>query len=548
MDLFQPMLMARIVNVGIANLNLNEIFRAGGMMLAAACIGLAGGVGCAVFASIAAMNMGADLRESLFRKIQTFSFGNLDRLETGHLITRLTNDVVQVEQMVMMSLRILVRAPLLIVGSLIMTVIISLKLSSILLVVIPILILSISMISRRAYPLFSIVQKKLDRLNTVIQENLSGIRLVKAFSREQFEHQKFSHANENLMDASLNANRLVTIIMPTMMLSLNFAIVAIIWLGGIEVQAGHLAIGNIIAYINYLLHILFHLMIMSTLVIRFSRAQASADRIVEVFDAVSEIQDAPDRTAFKGIKGAIKFERVTFSYDRKRHDPVLTAINFQVHPGQTVAILGATGSGKSSLIHLLPRFYDVTKGRVLIDGIDVSHVAQEDLRKQIAVVQQQMILFSGTIRENIRYGEPDAVDERVIQAAQAAQAHEFIMEFSDGYDTHLGQRGVNLSGGQKQRISLARALLIRPKILILDDSTSAVDFVTEAKIRNALKELLQETTCVIVAQRISSVRHADKILVLDDGRVAAEGTHEDLLKTSNIYQDIYHSQVKVIEH
>ena len=542
MDLFQPALMARIIDVGIANFDLSAVWRTGGLMILVAVIGMLGGVGSTIAASIAAMNMGADLRDALFRKVQSLSFANLDQLETGHLITCLTNDVGQVERMAMMSMRILVRAPLLIGGSLVMAILISVKLSSILLLAIPLLVLMVVGITRRAYPLFSKVQERLDRLNTVVQENLAGVRLVKAFARTEFEIGRFSEKNNALMKAGLRANRLVLSMMPGMMLCLNLAMLAVIWLGGFQVQAGELMVGDIMAYLNYLLHILFHLMILSNMLIQFSRAQASAIRVREVLDTHPALQDTPDASELQEFKGDLRVEDVSFCYKQQNCDPVLSQIDLHATSGQLVAIIGATGSGKSSLAQLIPRLYDVNDGRILLDGKDIRTLSQKSLKQHIALVQQQTILFSGTIRENICYGAPNADESQMIEAGRIAQAHDFIQRFPEGYDTELGQRGVNLSGGQKQRISLARALLVRPKILILDDSTSAVDLVTEARIQKALRNALQETICIIVAQRISSVREADKILVLDDGKIAAEGTHEELLAHSSIYQDIYASQ------
>lgn len=543
MDLSQPRLMQQIVDVGIAQLKMPVVINTGLLMVGLAMIGAFGGAGNTVFAVKVSQGFGADIRSSLFRKVQSLSFGNLDGLETGQLITRLTNDVTQVQEVVLIVLRILVRAPLMLAGALIMAIITSPGLALMLLALAPLLLVVIILVLRRAHPMFAEVQRRLDKLNTVLQENLAGVRVVKAFVRADYEQQRFGNTNDNLMTSTIGVMRLMAVVMPFMMLAVNFGVVGAIWFGGIQITMGEMKVGQVMAFVNYLLQALRSLMMVSMLLIQVSRAAASADRILEVLNSEPEIEDKPGVLGVFTPGGRIAFENVTFSYDGNSQTPVLRDISFVAEPGQTVAILGTTGVGKSSLIHLIPRFYDVTTGRVTIDGVDIREVSQEALRHNIGIVLQESVLFSGSIRDNIRYGRPDVTDEQVITAAKAAQAHEFISEFPDGYDTVLGQRGVNLSGGQKQRIAIARALLINPSVLILDDSTSSVDVETEAKIQDALLTQMKKSTNMVIAQRISTVLNADKIIVLEDGAIAAAGTHRELLVSSPIYREIYESQL-----
>ncbi len=542
MDLMQPRLIQRIVDQGVARGDMGVVVETGLWMVGLALIGLAAGLGCGVFAIMAAQGFGADLRETLFGKVQALSFGNLDRLQTGKLITRLTSDVTQVQEVVAMMLRIMVRVPLLLIGSLIMAILTSPELSLLFIVLMPVVLLALIWIVNKMYPLFSRVQQELDALNTVMQENLSGVRVVQAFARANHEIQRFGRTNDNLMERNTSAARMTALTMPFMMLTLNLGVVAALWIGGLRVVGGELEVGQLIAFINYLMQTLMSLMMISMLVVRLSRAEASAHRIQEVLDTEPEVRSRPGALTTWAPEGRVVFENVSFSYDRDGHDPVLKDINLVAEPGQTVALLGATGAGKSSLVNLIPRFYDVNSGRVTIDGTDVRDINDEALRGKIGVAMQEAILFTGTIRDNIRYGRPDATGEEVIEAAKMAQAHEFICRFPDGYDSVVGQRGVYLSGGQKQRLSIARALLTRPVVLILDDSTSAVDVETEARIQAALTNLRQ--TRFVVAQRISAVLTADKIVVLDDGRIVGEGTHAELLVSSPIYREIYESQVE----
>lgn len=547
MDLLLPRLIQRIVDQGISQGDMRLVLTTGTWMVVLAVIGLAGGIGCGVYAIMTGQAFGADLRQTLFAKVQTLSFANLDKLETGGLITRLTNDVTQVQEIVMMMLRIMVRAPLLMVGGLIMATLTSPRLAWLFIVLMPIVLLTLWWVVNRAYPLFSGVQKRLDALNTVLQENLAGVRVVKAFVRSKHEINRFGATNASLMEQNIRAVRTVAVTMPVMMMTLNVGVVAALWFGGALVNTGNMQVGQIIAFINYLMQSLMSLMMVGMLVMRISRAEASAVRIAEVLNNEAIVQDRPQALADFKPQGRVVFEQVDFSYSGESHDLVLNNVSFVAEPGQTVALLGATGSGKSTLISLIPRFYDVTSGRVTIDGVDVRDFEQVALRRNIGVALQESVLFSGTLRDNIRYGRPDATDDEVIAAAKMAQAHDFISSFPEGYDAIVGQRGVNLSGGQKQRIAIARAILTHPAILILDDSTSAVDVETEGRIQEALARVRQGRTSFVVAQRISTVLTADKILVLDNGRIVSEGTHTQLMGSSPLYREIYASQLDASE-
>ena len=543
MDLMQPWLLQRIVDQGIIESDMAVVVHTGILMVVLAIVGAIGGSGNTLLAVRVSMGVGADLREELFRKVQSLSFANLDKLGTGQLVTRLTNDVTQIQEVVLILLRIMVRLPLMLVGSLVMATVTSPSLAILFLVLGPVLIVTLLVVLGRAHPLFMGVQQRLDQVNTVIQENLAGVRLVKAFVRAGHEEERFGEANNALMNSTMNAIRLVSVILPIMMISINFSIVAIIWFGGRQVIHGDMEVGQIMAFVNYLLQAMMALMMAGMLMMRISRAEASGDRVLEVLTNEPVIVDGPETLGEFEARGHVAFDHVTFSYEGENAAPVLRDVSFVAEPGKTVAILGETGAGKSSLIHLIPRFYDVTGGRITIDGVDVRDVKQDVLRKNIGIAMQEAVLFSGSIRDNIRYGRPDATDDEVIAAAQAAQADRFISELPDGYDTAVGQRGVNLSGGQKQRIAIARALLTDPAVLILDDSTSAVDVETETEIQRALETLMEGRTSLVIAQRISTVLKADKILVLDGGRIAAEGTHGELMESSPIYREIYDSQL-----
>lgn len=547
MDLSQPRLLQSIVDVGIAKHNLTFVLHTSFWMIIVAVIGLVGGVGCGVFATIAALNFSTSIRDKLFNKVQQLSFGNLDRLEAGGLITRLTSDVDQIQEAVLMLLRMMVRAPLLTVGGLIMAIITAPRLSLILLVIAPILILVLVQINRKAHILFTAVQESLDDVNTVTQENLAGVRVVKAFVRGIYESARFAKINDRLSDDKIRALSAMAAVMPGMMLLINFGIVAVLWFGGVSVTKGQLHIGQLLAFVNYLLQMLSSLMMASMALVMLSRADASAERIAEVLDSIPDIKEKLDAIEAPRFQGRIVFDHVSFAYNQDNSSSVLRDVSFTVEPGLTIGILGSTGEGKSSLVHLIPRLYEVTEGRILIDDIDVRDMTEDSLRKQIAIVMQNTILFSGTIRDNLRFGKPDASDLEIEEAARMAQAHDFIVGFPDGYDSVLGQGAVNLSGGQKQRIAIARALLAQPSILILDDCTSAVDMTTEARILEELNAWSHRCTRFIIAQRISAVVGADKILVIENGCIAAEGTHTELMHSSPIYQGILHSQVSAQE-
>lgn len=540
MDLLQPMLMAEIVNNGVINSDLQFIVKTGALMIFVALVGLVGGAGCTWFASRASVNFATDVRKVVFDKVQTFSFNNLDQFKGGSLITRLTNDIVQLQMLVLMALRS-IRSPLITIGSVIMAFTISVKLALIFVITIPILLVVLYMLIRYAFPLYSVVQQKLDKVNTVLQENLMGIRVVKAFVRSDFEKSRFDRSNAAYTNKAIKATRLVSLNMPVMSFILNIGLVIILWFGAAQNWNGSLQVGDLIAFINYVTQVLSAIMMIGMIMINISRAKVSADRVLEVLNTNSDLVDKKTVNPHVITQGEVIFDHVSFSYPDQSQ--VLKDVNLLARAGETIAILGATGSGKSTLVNLIPRLYDVACGRVLIDGTDVQDMSLEHLRTQIGVVLQQTILFSGTIRDNIRYGKPDATQADIENAAKAACAHDFIMSMPDGYDTVLGQRGVNLSGGQKQRISIARALIIRPTILILDDSTSAVDLGTESRIQKAIKGLMEKSTSFIIAQRISSVLEADKIIVLDEGAIVAEGTHQELMSKSTVYQEIYRSQL-----
>ncbi len=542
-DLAIPRLTQRIIDEGIQKHDLNTILTTSLLMLGAAVLGAGFSVGNTVFSVRVAQGVGADLRSTIVRKIQAFSFGNLDHLHTGQLMVRTTSDVNQVQTIVQMSLRMLTRSPLWMIGSIAMLILTSWQLALLMLALTPLIWGLIWIIGAKAQPLFLGVQKKLDKLNQVLQENLAGVRVVKAFVRSEHENKRFDSVNLNLMKENIRVMQLLALLIPTMMFLVNIGIVGVVWLGGNMVILGDLTVGEMVASISYLSYSLFPMLMLGGMVGPLSAADASAARIYEVLDSTPDVQDRSQTQTLDSVKGRVSFENVCFSYNQASSESVLRDINLVADPGQTVAILGATGSGKSSLVKLVPRYYDVKQGCVTVDGIDVRDLPLALLRTQTGIALQETVLFSGTIRDNIRYGYPDATDEEVVSAAQTAQAHDFILSFPNKYDTVLGQRGVNLSGGQKQRLAIARAVLIQPKILILDDSTSAVDVETEVLIEAALDRLMTESTTFVIAQRISTVLNADKIVVLDRGQIVAEGTHTDLMTSSPIYQEIYDSQL-----
>jgi ATP-binding cassette, subfamily B, multidrug efflux pump len=546
MDLAIPRLIQRIIDQGIARNDLRVVLNTTLIMLGLTLLSAAFAIGNNILSVQVGEGIGRDLREALFQKIQTFSFGNLDRLRTGQLMVRLTSDITMIERILRVSIRIGTRAPLLMAGSLLLMVSTSPRLA---LAILPLLFVTTSIIIwfiSRTQPLYLTVQRKLDALNTVLQENIAGVRVVKAFTRASYETERFADANQDYTGRSIEVMRYLAFMMPTLTFMINLGVVLVIWIGGLQSIRGDLSLGEIVAFTNYLLTTMGPLVIMSNLAQVLAAANASAERVSEVLEITPQIEERFDAVALPArVSGLVAFEGVCFSYNGDCTEPVLEDINLIANPGETVAILGATGSGKTTLVNLIPRFYEVSQGCVTIDGIDVRAITQNSLLSHVGVVLQEAVLFSGSVFDNICYGDPEASQEAVLAAAKAAQAHEFILQLPQGYETHVEQRGVNLSGGQKQRIAIARALLLKPQILILDDSTSSVDVETEAKIQRELEILLQGCTRFIVAQRISTVLDADKIVVLDRGRIAAMGTHHELIRTSTIYQEIYESQLGI---
>ncbi|MBN2004335.1 MAG: ABC transporter ATP-binding protein [Anaerolineae bacterium] len=548
-DLAIPTLTSRVIDVGVKQQDMHIILTTSLLMLLVALLESLFSVGNVILSVRVGLKTGTDIRSALVRKVQTFSFGNLDRLQTGQLLVRATSDINQVQMIMMMGLRILLRAPLWVIGSLVMLARTAPQLTWLWLAMLPLILVIVAVFVVKARPMFVLVQAKLDRLNMVLQENLSGVRVVKAFVRADHEERRFERANTDLMAQLVKVLNMVVFLMPLMMSVANLGSVGVIWFGGNLAVRGEMSLGEIMASVNYIIFSLFPLTMLIGMIAPLAAADASAARILEVLDSESEIQPRAETQTPERPAGRVVFEDVCFSYNHQScADAVLTDVNLVAEPGEMVAILGATGSGKSSLIHLIPRFYDVGSGRVLLDGVDVRDWPLHALRSQVGMALQEAVLFSGSVRENIRYGRPDATEDEVIAAAKAAQAHDFIAAMPDGYDTLIGQRGVNLSGGQKQRMAIARALCVKPRVLVLDDSTSAVDVETESRLQDALDALLRtelahQTTVFVVAQRISTVLTADKIVVLDRGRIAAVGTHRDLLATSPIYREIYESQL-----
>jgi len=543
-DLLVPRQVQTIIDEGIANNDTSVILRSSLLMIGLTLMSLVLAFVNTNLSVGVSEKFAADWRLATFRRIQLFSFDNLDKLQTGELLVRLTSDISIVKSSVMMTMRIAFRAPLLLIGSIAMLVVTSPRLALLLVVLLPILGVLIWIFSAKARPMFKTVQEKLDKVNTVLHENIAGVRLVKAFVRSDYEEGRFARRNAALTDKNVQVFTMLSFLMPTMILIIDLAVVALLWFGGNMVLVGTLTTGQIVAFSNYLMMSAFPILNLSMILPQYFAATASIDRVAEVLETEPTLV-YPEVTAHQISAGQVSFENVSLDYDgeEEEHEPVLQNVSFTAQPGQMVAILGATGSGKTSLVNLIPRLYDVTEGRVLIDGVNVREYTQTELRRNIAMALQNAILFSGTVAENIRFGRPEAAEEDVITAAKAAQAHDFIMEKEDGYRCIVGQRGANFSGGQKQRLAIARALCIEPKILILDDSTSAVDVETEMEIQLALKRLMRGRTSFVVAQRISTVLKADKILVLDGGRIAAEGTHAELIASSPIYQSIYHSQL-----
>ncbi|MCM1087031.1 MAG: ABC transporter ATP-binding protein/permease [Muribaculaceae bacterium] len=543
-EVLLPSMMADIINVGAANRDIAYIVYKGIMMIITAFLMMAGGIGGAYFAAKAAMHFGRDLRRDLFEKVQRFSFANIDGFSTGSLVTRLTNDITQMQNVIMMGLRMMLRAPGMLVGAVIMAFMMNASLAVIILIVGPLLAAAIGTIIRIAFPKFEFMQKKLDQLNSNIQETLTNVRVIKSFVRGEYEEERFAASNGALKDAGMDAFKVVIIQMPIMTLAMNVTVLAVVWFGGGQILEGKMPVGDLTAFITYVTQILMSLMMLAMVLLQSSRAVASSKRIGEVLDTEIDLTDETAALPDKKVeKGKIEFRHVSFRYYKKNHEKVLDNIHFTIEPGQTVGIIGSTGSGKTTLVQMIPRLYDVDEGEVVVDGVNVKEYSLENLRNGVSMVLQKNVLFSGTILENLQWGDEHATEEEIKKAAAAAQAAEFIESFPQKYETELGQGGVNVSGGQKQRLCIARALLKKPKILILDDSTSAVDTATEAKIRECFHTTLKNTTKLIIAQRISSVMDADLILVMEEGKIVGMGSHAQLLASCNAYREIYESQM-----
>ena len=543
-EVMLPAMMADIINVGAANHDVGYILYKGLMMAATAFVMMAGGIGGAYFAVKAAMYFGRDLRKDLFCRIQRFSFANIDSFSTGSLVTRLTNDITQMQNLIMMGLRMMLRAPGMLIGAVIMAFMMNASLAVIILIVAPVLAVAIGIIIRIAFPRFELMQKKLDRLNSNIQEVLTNVRVIKSFVRGEYEEKRFADANAELKKSSLDAFKVVIIQMPIMTLAMNATVIAVVWFGGNQILGGTMQVGDLTAFTTYVTQILMSLMMLAMVLLQSSRAVASSGRIGEVLDTEIDLTD--ETAAHKNSvvrEGKIEFRHVSFRYYKKNHEKVLDDISFTIKPGQTVGIIGSTGSGKTSLVQLIPRLYDADEGAVFVDGVDFRDYSLKNLRDGVSMVLQKNVLFSGTILENLQWGDEQAGKAEVRAAAAAAQADDFVSHFPEGYETQLGQGGVNVSGGQKQRLCIARALLKKPKILILDDSTSAVDTATEKRIRESFQKTLRHTTKLIIAQRIGSVMDADLILVMEEGRIVGRGSHEELLASCSAYQEIYDSQM-----
>lgn len=541
-EILLPKFMSMIINHGVAQKDGGYILKMGLVMAITSFLMAAGGILGAYFAVKASISFTSDLRRDLFARVQQFSFKNIDTFSTGSLVTRLTNDIQQVQNLVMMGLRMMLRAPGMFLGALVMAFWMNAELAAVILVVIPLLTAAIVWILRTAYPRFTAMQKALDTLNSGIQEVLTNVRVVKSFVREDYEEKRFAGTNRELKEAGLRALKIVIATMPVMMFAMNVTTLAVVWFGGNLIIGGRMAVGDLTAFTTYIVQILMSLMMLSMVFLQSSRAMASIRRIDEVLDEPIDLSDENASQKDRKVeKGRVEFKNVSFSY-RAGGEPVLSHISLTAEPGETIGILGATGSGKTSLVQLIPRLYDVTEGSVRVDGIDVREYSLKNLRDGVGMVLQKNVLFSGTIEENLRWGDETATEEEVRRAAVYAQADSFVNSFAEGYKTEMGQGGVNVSGGQKQRLCIARALLKKPKILILDDSTSAVDTATEAAIRTAFREDLKDTTKFIIAQRLSSLEYADRILVLEDGRIIGEGTQEKLLASCEAYREIYETQ------
>lgn len=542
-DLLQPKLMSKIVDDGVLGQDMNLIIRTGLLMLLVLIGGGACGIAASAFGGIASQSFSRDLRVDVFKRVMGLSFEQTDKFTTGSLVTRLTADITAIQQMVDFMLRMLVRDSLLFFGGIIMMLTLNVRFGIIILCALPVEIIMMIVILKKANPYYSIVAKRLDSVNSVVQENVTGARVVKAYVREDTEEKRFDDANISLMESNLRVQTLMAILQPLLMIILNLSVIAVILIGGWQVQAQAMKVGEVMAAITYLTQVLHGVMMMSMMFQTLAKASASANRLREVLETDPVIKSGSVSLADK-TGGTVSFKNVSFSYPETKGRPVISELTLDIKSGESVAILGATGSGKSSLVNLIPRFYDCTAGEVLVDGVNVKDCKLDELRKKVGIVLQKSELFSGTVEDNIKWGDKNATHEEVISAAQAAQADEFIQKIPAGYEGIIAEKGASLSGGQKQRLSISRAVLKKPEILILDDSTSALDLGTEAKLRAEIDRKMNGTTLIIIAQRIQSVKSCDRIAVLDHGKLCACDTHENLLKTCEVYQDIYASQVK----
>lgn len=541
-ELYLPTLMADIVDKGIVNGDTNYIWRIGGFMLLFALGGTICSIGATFLSSKTAVGFGTILRSKVFSRVESFSLHEFSKIGTATLITRTTNDITQVQMVTIIILRMMISAPLMMIGGIIMALSQDKPLTLVLVVVLPLLVLSISIIARMGFPLFKLMQVKLDKLNLVLREGLTGIRVIRAFNRIDSETRRFDEANSDLANNAIRVNKIMAALMPLMMLFLNLTTIAIIWFGGIRIDNGDMQVGSLMAFIQYAMQIMFSLIMVSMMFVMVPRAAASAVRINEVLDTVPEINDPPQARTADSRKGFVEFKEVSFSYPGAEQ-PVLSNISFSTRPGEITAVIGGTGSGKSTLINLIPRFYDIDQGSILVDGVDIREMTQETLRAKIGLVPQNTVLFSGTVADNIRYGKDDSTDNEVRRAAETAQAMEFVTEMKDGFDADISQGGTNLSGGQKQRLAIARALIRRPEIYIFDDSFSALDFKTDARLRAALKREIAAATVFIVAQRVATIMDADRIIVLDEGWIAGIGSHQELIRNCEVYREIVYSQL-----
>ena len=541
-DLLQPTLTSTIIDKGVSYNDMSVVLKYGFLMIGVSIFGAFIAINRNKLATTVAQNFGADLRSDVFNKIQSFDFDNIDKFERGSLITRLTNDITNIQNFIYGLMRIFVRAPLLAIGCIIMSIRLDLKMSLIVLTIVPIVGGLIYINLKYGYPYFLKVQRAIDKVNEVIREYLRGVRVVKAFNRFDFEEDRFENVNEDLTYKSVSSMKFMAVFNPVITLIVNMAIVIIIWNGATRVNIGTIQVGKIVAFTNYMTQLLFALMSTTMIFSSLIRAKTSTERINEIFLEENDIKEISSDICNSSEIGNIKFEKVTFSYKGLKGEPIIDNISFTLEKGMTLGIVGSTGSGKTTLINLIPRFYDAKSGKILIDGVDIRNYTFEELRDKISIVPQKTVLFSGTIKENIKWGKEDATDDEVREVCKIADADSFITSFNKGYDSIVGQGGSNLSGGQKQRIAIARALIKKPEILILDDSTSALDTDTEYRIRKSLKEYSKDMTTILIAQKISSVINADKIIVLDHGKIVGEGTHDELMSTCEVYQGIYKSQ------